>query len=71
MTGSWRSLQAAGSRLFSTRRAEESLGAADTSVCATTSAYAATGGTSVFRNSCATRKPRLYCSVKSAPLYAG
>lgn len=26
--------------------------------------YTETGGTSVFRNSCATRKPRLYCSVK-------
>ncbi len=33
--------------------------------------YAITGGTSVFRNSCARRKPRLYCSVKSPWLYAG
>ena len=33
--------------------------------------HAVTGGTRVFRNSCATRNPRLYCSVKSGPLYAG
>src|SRR5450759_454284 len=32
--------------------------------------YVVSGGTSVFRNSCATRKPRLYCSVKFPSVYA-
>ena len=53
------------------RRSAETAVASELFAVPDTQRQALSGGTSVFRNSCATRKPRLYCSVKLPWLYAG